>query len=77
MCVCVSVYLSVVPRFVCPLFRTYTKAWMTPGSDQLYSEVQTDDRATILEPHAKKYSAQTKGVPVCNSILIKNNFTFS
>ena len=47
-----------VPRFVCPLFRTSTKAWMTPDSDPLYSEVYTDDRATILEqktiPHKQR-----------------------
>ena len=40
-----------------------------PGSDQLHSGVQTDDRATYLEPHAKNDSAQTKAVPVCNSIF--------
>jgi hypothetical protein len=45
---------------------------MTPGSDQLYSGVQTDDRETILEPHAKKDSAQTKGVSVCKSIFNEN-----
>ena len=50
-----------VPRFVCPLFRTSTKPGMTPRSDQLYSGVKTDDRSTILEPYAKKDSAQTKG----------------
>ena len=66
---CVFVCLSDVPRFVCPMLRSSTKAWMTPGSDQLQSGVQTDDQATILEPHAKKDSAQTKGVPVCNSIF--------
>jgi hypothetical protein len=47
---------------------------MTPGSDQLYSGVQTDDRATILEQ--KKNFAQTKGVPACNSTF-NENFTFS
>ena len=75
--VCVSVCVSVclfVPRFVCPLFRTSTKAWMTPGKDQLYSGEQTDDWATILEQ--KTNSAQTKGVPVCNSTF-NENFTFS
>ena len=42
-CVCVcDVCLYDVPRFVCPLFRTSTKARMTPDSDQLYSGVQTD-----------------------------------
>ena len=40
-CVC-DVCLYDVPRFVCPLFRTSMKAWMTPDSDQLYSGVQTD-----------------------------------
>jgi hypothetical protein len=35
----VFVCLSDVPRFVCPLFRTSNKAWMMPGSDQLYSGV--------------------------------------
>jgi hypothetical protein len=45
---------------------------MTPGSDQLYSGVQTDDRVTIFEPHAKKDSAHTKGVPDCNSIFNEN-----
>jgi hypothetical protein len=44
---CVSVCLF-VPRFVYPLFRTSTKAWMTPGSDQQYSGLQTDDQATTL-----------------------------
>jgi hypothetical protein len=42
---------------------------MTPGSDQLYIGLQTDDRVTILEPQAKKDSAQANGVPVCNSIF--------
>ena len=46
--VCLFVYLS-VPSFVWHLFRTSAKAWMTPGSDQLYSGVQTDAWATILE----------------------------
>jgi hypothetical protein len=41
-CVC-------VPRFVCPLFRSSTKAWMMSDSVQLYCGVHTDDRATILE----------------------------
>ena len=49
---------------------------MMLGSDQLYSGVQTDDRATNLEPHAKQDSTQTKGVPVCNS-MFNENFTFS
>jgi hypothetical protein len=42
-CVCVGlsdVCLMSVPRFVCPFLRT-------PGSDQLYSGVQTDDQVTI------------------------------
>ena len=41
LCVCVSVCLF-VPRFVYPLFRTSTKAWMTPGSDQQYSGLQKE-----------------------------------
>ena len=49
---------------------------MTPGSDQLWNGVHTDDRVTILEPHAKKDSAQTKGVPACNYIF-NENVTFS
>jgi hypothetical protein len=49
LCVCLSVCLIFVPRFVCPLLLTTTKAWTTPGSDQQYSGVQTDDQATFLE----------------------------
>ena len=60
---------------MCHLFRTSTKAWIT-RSDQLYNGVQADDPVTISEPHAIKDSAQTKGVPACNSIFIKN-LTFS
>jgi hypothetical protein len=58
------------------MLRTSSKAWMTPGSDQLYSGVQTHDQATILEQYATKDSAQTMGVPVCKSIC-NENFTFS
>ena len=76
LCVCLCVCVCDVPRFVCPMFITSTKAWMMPGSNQLYSGVQTDGQATILEPYAKKDSAQTSGVPVCNSIF-NENFTFS
>jgi hypothetical protein len=42
---------------------------------RLYSGVQTDDQATILEQ--KKDSAQTKGVPVCNAIFKDNVTTHS
>ena len=66
------VFVCVSPVLCVPCLE----AWMKPDSDQLYSGVQTDDRATILEPHAKKDSAQTKGVHVCNSIF-NENFTFS
>ena len=61
---------------MCPLLITSTKAWMIPDSDQLWNGVHTDDRVTILEPHAKKDSTQTKGVPVSNSIF-DENVTFS
>jgi hypothetical protein len=39
---------------------------------RLYSEVQTDEQAPILEQ--TKDSAQTKGVPVCHAIF-KDNVT--
>ena len=59
------------------MLRNSKKALMMLGNDQLYNGVQTDDRAIILEPPARKDSAQTKGVPVCNSIFNETFLSFS
>jgi hypothetical protein len=56
------------------MVRTSTKAWMTPGSAQLYSGIQTDDRANILEqkmiPH--KLRGFLSATPLSMKILLSH-----